>query len=101
MWTPITCRCSPPSLTKIGFEQVAGLHLCHGVVHFVSLGDCDPMVLTFDLAPVQLAGKGCDVVVGRVAPRLEEVRLDGNLFLCCDDVSHMDLLDHCPNVLVF
>ena len=40
-------------------------------VHVVSLDDCDPMVISFDLAHVQLAGKGCDVGIERVAPGLE------------------------------
>ena len=76
-------------------------HLCHEVVHFVGLGDCDPMVLTFDLAPAQLEGEGCDVGFGRVAPGLEEVRLDGKLFLGRDDVPRLELTDHRPNILVF
>ena len=59
------------------------------------------MVLVFYLAPVQLAGKGCDVGVGCVALWLKEMRLDGKLFLGRDDVPRLELLDHCPNVLVF
>ena len=101
--------CAPPQLVvallpgvlKIDFEHIAGIHLCHEVVHFVVLGDCEPMVLAFDLAHVQLAGKSCDVGVGCVASGLEEVRLDGIIFLGCDDVSRLKLLYHCPISLVF
>ena len=71
--------CGPPLLVvslftviqKCGFEQVAGVHLCHEVVHFVGLGDCDPIVLAFNLAHVYLARKGCDVEIGCVAPGIE------------------------------
>ena len=59
------------------------------MVHFVVLGDWDPMLLAFDLEPVQLAGKGCDVGVRNVAPGLEEVRLDGKLSLYCNDVPRL------------
>ena len=90
-----------PIVQKLGFEQVTGVHLCHKVVHFFFLGDCDPMVLAFNLAPVQLAVKGCDVVVGRVSPGLEEVHLDGEIFLVRDYVPRLELLGHFPNVLVF
>ena len=75
--------------------------MCHKVVHFFGLGDCDPMVLAFDLAPVQLAGEGCDVGVGRVSTGLEKVCLDDELFLGCDDIPRLELLNHFPNVLVF
>ena len=59
------------------------------------------MVLAFDLEPVQLAGKGCDVGVRRVAPGIEEVRLDGDIFFGLDDLPRLELLNHRPNVLVF
>ena len=72
--------------------------MCYKVVHFVGLGDCDPMVLAFDLAPVQLEDKGCDMGVGRIAPGTKEVRLDGKLFLSRDDEPCLELLDHSPNV---
>ena len=36
-----------------------------------------------------------------VALWLKEMRLDGKLFLGRDDVPRLELLDHCPNVLVF
>ena len=39
--------------------------------------------------------------VGCVALGLKELRLDGNLFLGRDDVPRLELLDHCPNVLLF
>ena len=52
------------------------------------------MVLAFDLAPVQLTGKGCDMCVGRVTPRLKEVYLDGELLFCCDGVPSLEMLDH-------
>ena len=39
--------------------------------------------------------------VGGVASGLEEVRLDGEIFLGRDDVPRLELLDHCLNVLVF
>ena len=39
--------------------------------------------------------------VGRVAPGLKEVRLDGDLFLGRYDVPRLELLDHRPNVLIF
>ena len=71
--------------------------MCHKVVHFVGFGDCDPMVLVFDLAPVQLVGKGCDVGVGRVGTEIEEVRLNEDLFLGRDDLPRLELLDHHPN----
>ena len=101
--------CAPPRLAvailtavqKFGFEQVAGVHMCHEVVHFFGLGDCDPMVLAFDLAPVQLEVEDCDVGVRRVAPGLKEVRLDGKILLGRDGVPRLELLDHCPHVLVF
>ena len=59
------------------------------------------MVLAFDLAPLQFVGEGCDVGVGRVDSGLEEVRLDGDIFLGGDYIPRLDLMDHCPNVLVF
>ena len=101
--------CGPPGLVvallpvvqNFGSEQVAGVHLCHKVAQFLGLGDCNPMVPAFDLAPVQLAGKGCDVGVGRVAPGIEEVRLCGELFLGRDDFPGLELLDYCPIFLVF
>ena len=52
------------------------------------------MVLAFDLAPVQLIGEGCDMCVGRVATRLEEVCLYGELLICCDKVPHLELVDN-------
>ena len=58
------------------------------------------MFLAFDLAPVQLSGKGCDVGIGCVAPRLKEVRLDDYPLLCRYDVTRMELLHHCLNVLI-
>ena len=71
------------------------------VVQVVGLSDCDPMVLAFDLAPVQLAGESCDMGVRCVAPGLKEVRLNGDLFLGDDDVPRLELLNHRPNVLIF
>ena len=53
--------------------------MCHKVVQFFGLSYCDPMVLVFSLAPVQLVDEGCDVGVGPIAPCLEEVRLDSKL----------------------
>ena len=64
------------------------------MVHLVGLGDCDPMVLAFNLVSVQLTGKGCDVCVERVAPRIKEVCLYGKLLLCCDYAPRLELLDH-------
>ena len=86
---------------KIGFKHFAGIHMCHEVVQFVGLGDCDPMVLSLDLAPIQLSGEGCYMGIGCVAPGFEEVRLDGERFLGHDDVPHLELLDHRPNILIF
>ena len=76
------------------FGQVVGIHLWHRVVHLVGLGECDPMVLAFNLPPVQLAGEGCNMCVGRVTPYLEKVCLHGELLLCCDDVLRLELLEH-------
>ena len=90
-----------PVVQKFGFEQVAGIHMCHEVVHFVGLGDCEPMFLVLDLANFKLVGKGCDVGVGCVAPGIKEVRLDGELFLDRDDLPRLELLNHCPNILIF
>ena len=59
------------------------------------------MVLAFDLVPVQLVVTGCDIRVLSVAPCLEEVRLDGELLLCCDDEPCLELLHHRLNVLIF
>ena len=59
------------------------------------------MVFALYLAPVQLAGEGCDVGASRVAPGLKEVRLDGDIFLGSDDIQRLELLNHCQNVLVF
>ena len=100
MWPSATCRRSPPSCPKIGFEQVARVHLCYEVFHSADFDEFDPMVLAFNLAPVQLAGEGCNVGVGRVAPGIEEVRLDGELFLSRDDVPRLELLNHHPNVFL-
>ena len=71
--------CGPPRLVvallpvvqHFGFAQVAGVHLCPIVVPFDGLGDYDPMVLAFNLVPIQLTGKDCDVGVGHVALVLE------------------------------
>ena len=71
MWPPLLVFCLLPVVQKYVFEQVAGVQLCHEGVHFVILGDCDPVVLTFDLAAVQLVVEGFDVGVGRVTPRIE------------------------------
>ena len=71
------------------------------VVNVVGLGDYDPMILAFDLAPIYLAGKGCDVSVGHVISGIKEVLLDGELFIVRDNIQRLELLDHCPNVLVF
>ena len=90
-----------PVVQKIGLEKVAGVHLCHEVVHFFGLGDCDPMVLAFNLLPVQLAGGGCDVGTRRVAQGLKGMRLDGELFLDRNNVPRLKLLNQQPNVLVF
>ena len=56
------------------------------------------MVLAFDLLPVQLAEEACDVGVGRVSSGLKEVRLDGEIFLGCNNVPHLEMIDHRPNV---
>ena len=100
MCPPTTCRCFPSSFPTIGFEHVVGVHICHEVFHFVGLGEFDPMVLSFDLAPVYLAGEGYDVGVGCLYPGLKELRLDGEFFLRRDDVPRLELLEHCPDVLV-
>ena len=57
------------------------------------------MVPTFDLAPVQLAGEGCDVGVGRVTPDIGEVRIEGKISLGSNDLPRLELLDHRSNVL--
>ena len=64
------------------------------VAYLVFLRNFDPMVLAFDLSPVQLTGEGCDVCVGRVTSWLEEVCIDRELILCCDDVPRLELLDY-------
>ena len=71
------------------------------MVHLFRPGDCDPTVLKFDLAHVQLTGKGCDMRVGRDAPQLELVCLDGKLILGRDDAPRMEVLDHLLNALFF
>ena len=75
--------------------------MIHEVVHLVVLCDRDPMVLSFYLAPVHLIGGVCDMRVGCVAPRREEVCLDLYLLLGCDDVPRPELIDHCLDCLVF
>ena len=99
VWPPKTCCLSPPSCPTLGFEKFSGVYLCHKVVQFVGLGDCDPMVPTFDLAPVQLAGEGCDVGVGRVTPDIGEVRIEVKISLGSNDLPRLELLDHRSNVL--
>ena len=64
------------------------------MVQHVGFIDWDPMFLVFDLVHVQLRGKGCDMRVGHVDPRREEVYLDGKLLLGHDDVPHLYLIDH-------
>ena len=71
------------------------------MVHLVGLGDCDPMVFAFDLAPVQLTGEGCDMRVGHVTPRRKEVCLDVEIILGYDDVPRLELLDHCLDGMIF
>ena len=59
------------------------------------------MVLVFNLAPVQLAGEGCDVRIRHVDSQFEEVCLDGDLLLSVNDVPHMELRDHRLGGLMF
>ena len=47
---------------------------------FIVVCDADTMISTFDMAAIELAGKGGDVGVGSVAPWSMEVRLDVNSF---------------------
>ena len=70
------------------------------MVQLVGLGDCDPLFLSLDLAPVQFTGEVFDMCAGRVTPRLDEVFLYGKLLLFCDYVPCMELLVHCLDGLI-
>ena len=72
----------------------------HRGVHLVGLVDCDSMVLVFNFAPVQLTGEGCVMCIRRVALRLKELCLDGKLLLCCNEVTRLELIDHCIDGLI-
>ena len=70
------------------------------MVHLVIAVDCNPMVFALNLAPVQLARKGCDVRVWSVAPRHEEVGLGGQLLIGGYEVQFLELCDHRFDILV-
>ena len=101
----LTCEvglCCPPRLVdgpftvvqEFGLKQATGVHLAHEVVQLVVISDRDPMVFTLDLAPVQLARKGCDLRFVSVTPRREEVGLYGQLLLGGNGMPHSELHDH-------
>ena len=72
------------------------------MVDFIGVGDDNEVVLTFGLPAFELAGKGCDVEVGCVAPRLVEERLHVKLILVGNAITCSELLDHrhCGMILV-
>ena len=50
-----------PIVQKPGLEEAAHIHLLDEVDDFIVVRDGDAMVAIFDLAAVDLAGKGGDV----------------------------------------
>ena len=74
-----------PIVPKHGLKEAAHVHLLDKVDDFIVFYDAYAMVATFDMAAVELAGKGADVGVGSVAPWSVEVCLDGESFAVCDD----------------
>ena len=71
------------------------------MVHIVVVGDSDPMIFSLDLEPVQLAHKGGDVLFCIISPWCEEVGFDIQLLLGGNNIPHVDLGNHCLDVLGF
>ena len=71
------------------------------MVHLFVIGDCDPVVLVLDLAPVKLVRKGGDMRFWSVAPCRKEVRFDSQILLGGDNIPLAELGNQYLDPLVF
>ena len=92
---PQLISCLLPVVQEFGLKQATGVHLGHKVVHFIIVGDSDPMVFSLNLVPVQLARKGGDVRIWSVTPWRKEVGFDSQLILGGNNIPRVDLGNYC------
>ena len=70
------------------------------MVNFIGVGGDDEVVFSFGLPTFKLTGEGCDVGVGCIAPRLVEESLHVDLILVGNDITCLELLEHCRDGLI-
>ena len=89
-----------PVVQEFGLEYVGEVHLRNEVIESIGVGENDDVVLAFDLPAFEMMGKGCDMGVGCVAPRLAEEFLHVKLLLVGNDTPCLELFEHCCNGLI-